>query len=79
MEAMTCSVLTEWTIWSVDMCLDDETTDSNELQMNEMCFISPRTNDIASVRYTAQSCRQNLALELGGRLLQSSLYVYLLL
>jgi len=51
------------------MSLDDETTDSSELQMNEMCFISPRTTDIATVRYNAQSCRQNLALELGGMLL----------
>ena len=56
---------------SVDMCLDDESVDGGELQLNEMCCISPRTSDIASVRYVAQSRRQNLALELGGELLQA--------
>ncbi|KAI0214217.1 Protein ELYS [Lamellibrachia satsuma] len=60
----------------LDMCLDDESVDGGELQLNEMCFISPRTSDIASVRYVAQSRRQNLALELGEDTQTKGWYLY---
>ena len=49
-----------------DLCLDEETDNSNELEANRIQFVDLHMTNIASRRYQALCKQKHLCIELGG-------------
>ncbi len=56
-----------------DMCIDDDTEDSDEVRPNGILFLDPRTGDVGTKRYNAMTKRKHLCLEIDGFALSYSL------
>ena len=51
----------------LDMCIDDDTEESDEVRPSGILFLDPRTGDVGTKRYNAMTKRKHLCLEFDGR------------
>lgn len=53
-------------VYFIDMCLDDDTDESDEILPNQICVITNKTRDVLAKRAEAMDKGEQLALKLNG-------------